>query len=168
MSRSFAVNVGEALHHPGMQIPLALTGSLAGVALSSVRIVEDAEVRFDGTVEAQGTIVTVQGVASAPWVGECRRCLGPTRGEVRVELREVFEESPIEDETHPLADDRIDLGPVVQEAVALALPLAPLCREDCAGPDPDAHPVGVPEGAERSEPVRDPRWAALDELRFDA
>jgi uncharacterized protein len=47
-----------------------------------------------------------------------------------------------------------------------------LCREDCTGPDPDAHPVTtVPDAAESSDdevpPSGDPRWAALDALHFD-
>jgi uncharacterized metal-binding protein YceD (DUF177 family) len=63
---------------------------------------------------------------------------------------------------------------VLREALALALPLAPLCDEACPGPDPDAHPVGTPAEADGEEgvdgvdgPPADPRWSALDALRFD-
>ena len=43
------------------------------------------------------------------------------------------------------------------------------CREDCAGPAPDAFPATVEgeDAADDDEPVRDPRWSALDELRFE-
>ena len=51
------------------------------------------------------------------------------------------------------------------------LPLAPLCGPDCRGPAPEDFPATVEgEGAgegEGDEPAGDPRWAALDELRFD-
>ncbi len=55
------------------------------------------------------------------------------------------------------------------------LPLAPLCREDCAGPDPDRFPTTTEEAheaelaaeAEAAEPAPDPRWAGLDDLRFE-
>lgn len=60
--------------------------------------------------------------------------------------------------------DFVDLGPVVHDAVVLALPLAPLCREDCPGPDPAHFPVVT---ADPSAPPPDPRWSALAELRFD-
>lgn len=72
--------------------------------------------------------------------------------------------------------DSIDLGPVVHDATVLALPLAPLCRPDCAGPDPEQFPVrtpgpddGVADGEdEAAERPIDPRWAALEQLRFDS
>jgi uncharacterized protein len=61
----------------------------------------------------------------------------------------------------------VDLEPVVRDAALLNLPLAPLCRPDCAGPVPDALPVVVEGEGDDDAPARDPRWAALDELRLD-
>ena len=81
-----------------------------------------------------------------------------------VELREVFSDSPVDDDLLSIDGDVIDLEPVVRDAAVLALPVAPLCGEDCLGPDPDHFPVGTGDGAERAV---DPRWSALDELRFD-
>jgi uncharacterized protein len=171
----FTVHVGEALRHPGSRAPLALAGPIPGIALTTVQVPEDAEVRFDGVVEAQGAQVLVQGSVRAPWTGECRRCLRTTSGVVTVELREVFEDQPIEGETFPLLDEQIDLEPVLREAVALGLPLAPLCEEGCAGPDPEGHPVGVADeagagidGEGDDEQPRDPRWDALDQLQFES
>ncbi|MGH9209102.1 MAG: YceD family protein [Acidimicrobiales bacterium] len=169
MRRPFVVNVGEELRHPGTQRPLTLAGTVPRVGLSSSRIVEGTDVHFDGTVEAQGSTVVVQGQARAAWTGECRRCLEPIVGELHVDLREVFEPEPVEGETFPLDDDQVDLEPVMREVLALALPAAPLCGEDCAGPDPDAHPVGGlsdPSGQD-GQAKRDPRWAVLDQLRID-
>ncbi|MBK6439510.1 MAG: DUF177 domain-containing protein [Candidatus Microthrix sp.] len=42
-----------------------------------------------------------------------------------------------------IEDDRIDLTEAVRAAVVLALPMAPLCSDDCMGPDPEAYPVTV-------------------------
>ena len=48
------------------------------------------------------------------------------------------------------------------------LPLSPLCRDECAGPDPQRFPASVVEDPDPdAEPVGDPRWAALSELTFD-
>lgn len=167
----FVVNVGEELRHPGHQTPLVLVGPIPGIALASARVLADADIQFAGTVEAQGATVIVQGAVRATWEGECRRCLEPTGGEIVVELREVFEPEPVEGETFPLDDELIDLEPVLREAVALGLPVAPLCAEDCAGPDPEAHPVGGTEGDDRDgdeQPrERDPRWSILDQLHLD-
>jgi uncharacterized protein len=52
--------------------------------------------------------------------------------------------------------------------VLLALPVAPLCRDDCPGPEPEGFPVEIEsdESTDGDEPSqRDPRWAALDQLR---
>lgn len=164
----FVVHLGEALRTPGAQHDLHLQGHLPGVALSSARVPDDAVVTLDGAVEALGQTVVVQGTARAPWEGECRRCLEATSGELVVDLREVFEPSPVDDETYPIENEQIDLGVVLRELLALVLPLAPLCRDDCPGPDPDDHPVVAADDADGTAPASDPRWGALDQLRFDS
>ena len=55
---------------------------------------------------------------------------------------------------------------MVRDAVLLALPLAPLCGDDCRGPAPEAFPTGVGDD-DRPGPLADPRWAALAELDFE-
>jgi uncharacterized protein len=168
MRNPFLVDVGEELRHPGVRRSLVRSAPLPGVVLSTTRVPDDADVEADLVLEAQGATIIVQGTARAPWVGECRRCLGPTRGEITVDLHEVFEHEPVEGETFPLVGQLVDLAQMLRESLALALPLAPLCSEDCAGPDPDEHPVLVPADGDEAGPPADPRWAALDELRFDA
>jgi uncharacterized protein len=158
----FLVATGELFRHPGARQHLTLAGPVRGLALSTTRLTGD-DVVADVVVEAQGEAVMLTGTVTAAWEGECRRCLERTGGEVTVELREIFEPHPTEGETYPLGRDDLDLEPVLREALALALPLAPVCREDCPGPDPDAHPLRDEDGA----PPADPRWAGLDALRFE-
>jgi uncharacterized protein len=158
----FLIPTAELARRPGAQQRFVATGPLAGVALSSTRLSGD-DVTVDVMVESQGETVTVTGTARGRWVGECRRCLETTGGEVEVPLSEVFEPNPVEGETYPLDPDALDLEPLLREAFALALPLAPLCDESCPGPDPEAHPVVVDD----DEPAADPRWSALDSLHFD-
>ena len=74
---------------------------------------------------------------------------------------------PVDGETYPLEGDEVDLEPVVRDAVLLTLPLAPLCRPDCAGPAPTSSRWSWPARSPADAPTRDPRWAALDELRLD-
>jgi uncharacterized protein len=64
-----------------------------------------------------------------------------------------------------LDGDLLDLEPALRDAVVLALPMSPLCREDCPGlcvecgvPLADAGP-----GHRHDEPA-DPRWAALSQF----
>ncbi|HEY6697907.1 MAG TPA: YceD family protein [Acidimicrobiales bacterium] len=172
MSRPFVVSTGELFRHPGARQQVVLVGPLSGVALSTSRLTDD-DIHADLTLEAQGSTLTVTGRVVARWTGECRRCLATTGGELAIDLREIFEPHPVEGETYRLHADHVDLEPALREALALALPLAPLCDEACAGPDPDDHPVTVEDGDDRPSAngtdgaPPDPRWSALDALRFD-
>lgn len=168
------IAVLDLLRHPGTRRDVHAVLDLSGVGISTAAVTSH-PVEVDAVVEAQGNQVMVSGHVGFEWEGECRRCLELTSAHERAPLREVFEPEPVEGETWPLDGDRIQLEPVVREAVTLALPLAPLCRPDCAGPDPEHYPA-VPRstGPERSgdepgeqAPTRDPRWAALDQLDFD-
>lgn len=176
----FVVDVGDAMKAPGVRQHVVLAGPLRGIALPSARVPEDAEVHVDATVERQGTNVIVEGVARTRWVGECRRCLGQTAGDLEVSFHEIYERRPVhdvsaparsaDDETFFLEDDELDLRPMLIGAITLELPLAPLCSDDCAGPAPDTHPVHTPDqesGEAEGSPARDPRWAPLDQIRFD-
>ncbi|HEX6425420.1 MAG TPA: YceD family protein [Acidimicrobiales bacterium] len=171
MRRPFLVPTGELFRRRGERHRVTLAGPLHGLALSTARLTDD-DVMADLVLEAQGDTVTASGTVTAAWTGECRRCLEPTGGAVVVEVSEVFDPDPVEGETYPLGPEAVDLEPALREALALALPVAPLCDEACAGPDPEAHPVTTaPDPDDGSDgdgaPARDPRWGALDALRFD-
>lgn len=137
--------------------------------------VVDGRVAVDLVIEAVTEGVSATGIVSGEWTGPCRRCLEPIVAPFEAEVHEIFERHPTEGETWPIEDDRIDLAPVVRESALLALPLAPLCGDDCAGPDPQRFPTTVaadpPDPGESGEatapPPPDPRWAALDDLTFD-
>lgn len=173
MSRPFVVSTGELFRHRGARQRVLLAGPLPGVVLSTSRLTDD-NVQADLTLEAQGSAVTVTGRVVGRWTGECRRCLATTEGELEVGVQEIFEPDPVEGETYRLDRDQVDLEPALREALALALPLAPLCDDACSGPDPEVHPVTVEDesegdganGTEGGAPA-DPRWSALDALRFD-
>ncbi len=114
--------------------------------------------------------VTATGHIDLAWEGECRRCLEPVSGRDRVEIMDIYQVGAPEDvdEIVELVDDTIDLVPMVRDAALLGLPHAPLCREDCPGPDPSRYPTlteeQVPEAAASAERPPDPRWAALGGL----
>ncbi len=170
--RHAQLSVVEDLRHPGVQRPVRRVLDLEETGTTTARLSGDGLVDADLVVEAIGDDIVVSGLLRASWVGECRRCLGEVAGELEVPVREVFERRPTEGETYPLRDGTVDLGPMAREAVLLALPLAPLCSAACAGPDPERFPTRTPgdldEGeAGQEERSRDPRWAALDDLRFD-
>ncbi len=110
--------------------------------------------------------VTVTGFIELSWDGECRRCLELVAGTGRVEIMDIYQVGAPDDvdEIVALIDDIIDLVPMVRDAALLGLPLAPLCRTDCAGPDPDRYPALTEEELEAAEKPPDPRWSALSDL----
>jgi uncharacterized protein len=170
-SGPFSVAVTDLLRRPGTRRAVHVAAPVPGLALSSSRVPDGGDVDVDLTLEAiSNHSLTAAGTLRAPWSGECRRCLRPVEGEVVADVLEVFERDPVEGETYPLGADRVDLLPMVRDAVLLVLPLAPLCADDCAGADPDDYPVHAEdeEGGAPEDAPRDPRWAALDDLRFDS
>jgi uncharacterized protein len=171
MTRSvLRIGVMELRRRPGTQHEVQVATPLPGLAITSAQVPEGAEIVVDGTLEAIEGAVTLSGTVTAPWTGECRRCLEPVVGTLEVALSEVFEPHPTDGETYPIEGDEVDLEPVVRDGVLLHLPLAPLCRPDCPGPAPDVFPTIVEADdtdGEDGEPAADPRWAALDQLKFD-
>lgn len=178
-SHPLVVPVLDLLRRPGARKDLVTSVVLDPIVLTGAAVPDGAEVDISLTLEVQGEQLMVSGHVEAPWQGECRRCLDPTEGTVTATIQEVFERDPIDGETWPLAIDRVDLEPVVHEAVLLALPLAPLCAPDCPGPDPERFPALVEGETLDADDVAatdvdgpdaiplDPRWAALDQLHFD-
>lgn len=164
---SLPVAVGDLLAEPGRRREVDGRQVLQDLAVGAGGIADDT-VDLDLLLEAQAGRIMVSGVVRAAWELECRRCLRPVSVPVAPELTEVFEDSPAEGETFPLAGETIDLAPMLREAVLLTLPLAPLCGEDCDGPAEGAY-YGQDTGDddEPEAPRRDPRWAALDDFRPD-
>ena len=107
VSRPFSVPTSELFRQQGVRHPVTIAGRVDDVALSSVRLTGD-DVVADVVLEAHGDTVTVSGTVVAHWVGDCRRCLDETHGDVVVELSEVFEPDPVDGETYGLGRDDID------------------------------------------------------------
>ena len=180
-SNGLRIGVTDLLRHPGERRAVEREVVLPDLAISTAWVPVGEPVVVELEIESLSTELAAYGTVRAPYVGECRRCLRDVRGEVAVDVREIFELHPTEGETYPLGHDVVDLDPMVRDAVLLALPLAPLCGDDCRGPAPDEFPAEVedddaPRGdavaddaapADSEDRPRDPRWAALDQLRLD-
>ena len=142
--------------------PGSLRVELAGVP-------EGAEVDVDVRLESVHEGVLVTGTAAAPVVGECARCLEPLTSEVEANFQELYryEPSPEEDEDDVLLleGDLLDLEPVLRDAVVLALPLAPLCSDDCTGlcPECGVRLADAGPGHQHDDAVL-PEWEALRQL----
>ncbi len=172
--RDLVVGIADLRRQPGTRRRLRRQVVLRGLGVSSAHVPEGEAIGLDLELEALSNGLVATGTVTVPWEGECRRCLQDVRAETVAEVREIFEPSPVEGETYALGDDTVDLEPMVRDAALLALPLAPLCRPECAGPAPDTFPAVVEGDEAPGDPDEagaapaDPRWAALGELRFDS
>lgn len=127
------------------------------------------DLELDGALESVVEGIYAGGTARTHVEGECSRCLDPLEMDLDVRFDELFtypEKVPREIPADERGDivllegDSVDLGPLVYDALVLAIPTTPLCRDDCPGlcaqcgarleDDPDHH-----------HDVVDDRFAAL-------
>lgn len=147
-----------------------------------IEVPEGAPVELELRLESVMEGVLVTGTARASAKGECVRCLEPLEQQLEADFQEMFSypdadgrgrptaepagdaEGSEEDEDRLFIEDGLfDLEPVLRDAVVLALPMQPVCQDDCPGlcsecgarlaDDPDHHHDAV-----------DIRWAALQGL----
>ncbi|MFE9293628.1 YceD family protein [Streptomyces niveus] len=133
-------------------------------------------IRLESVME--GVLVT--GTARATAEGECVRCLEPVRQDVAADFQEMFSYPDADDrgrskQAEPADDaeddeDRLyiedglfDLEPVLRDAVVLALPMQPVCRETCAGLCSECG-IRLDENPDHHHDAVDPRWASLQGL----
>jgi len=161
---------------------IALAPAEVGLELTGVPEGSDVELNLKFESVSEGVLLS--GSATAQVTGECARCLGPVADTLTVSFLELYryhddprhnagrrkkteEEEPADDiEERFLDGDLLDLEPAFRDAVVLALPMSPLCREDCPGLCVEC---GVPlaeAGPGHTHDDRpDPRWAGLTELQ---
>jgi uncharacterized protein len=177
----------------GRQAGTALTQTRTVPAPDNLRleligVPEGADVALEVRFEAVSEGVLATGTAIAPLAGECARCLTPLTSSVTASFQELYlyadgrhdkhdrhdkhekhdrhdEHEEQDDEERHLDGDLLDLESALRDAVVLALPMSPLCREDCPGlcaecgaPLADAGP------GHRHDEAADPRWAGLKQL----
>jgi uncharacterized protein len=139
--------------------PADLHTGMAGVP-------EGSDLRLDVTLESVSDGVLVTAEAAAPVAGECARCLEPVTQTIEVSARELFSyeqgAGDADEDGYALDGDLLDLEPVLRDALVLALPLAPLCRQDCPGLCAECGALLAQVGSEHGhDRAIDPRWAGL-------
>ncbi|HEY9371284.1 DUF177 domain-containing protein [Streptomyces sp.] len=144
-----------------------------------VRVPEGAPVELELRLESVMEGVLVTGTARASAEGECVRCLEPVELDLDVDYQEMFsypasddrgrskavagDEAEDDESMTPLEDGMFDLEPVLRDAVVLALPMQPVCREDCAGLCSECG-INLNDNPGHHHDAVDIRWAALQGL----
>ena len=120
--------------------------------------------RLESVVEG----VLVSGTVISRAEGECARCLTRIEQPVGADVRELFvypdsltAQTMEEDELPVLVGGLIDLEQLVRDEIVTQMPLAPLCRPDCAGLCPTCGERLDDLEPGHSHEILDPRWAAL-------
>lgn len=160
------IDVTAVARRPGVSRRVERHAVVGGLATEAARVGDDPvdlDLRLEGVAEG----VVVSGSVSGAWHAECSRCLETIEGPFDLEVHELYEADPVESETYRLVDDEIDLVPLVRDAVVLTLPQAPLCSDDCRGLCPRCGIDRNHEECDCAETATDPRWDALDQLRFE-
>jgi len=167
----------ELGRRPGLERHLTWTAPApADLGIEVLRVPEGSAVELDLRLEAVVEGVLVTGTANAELTGECVRCLDEISSAITADFGELFvyddedtrslpESLETEDgETSRLEGDLIDLEPVLRDAVVLALPFQPRCREDCPGLCVECGARLADDPGHRHDEQIDPRWAALQSL----
>ncbi|WP_035781292.1 DUF177 domain-containing protein [Arthrobacter sp. H14] len=126
----------------------------------------DLELRLEGVHEG----ILVSGNVTVDVTGECGRCLDPFEYDLEIDVQELFSyedqedlEAEDEEEQRLVENEKIDLEPVLRDAVVTALPFQPVCREDCEGLCSECG-IHLSEDPGHHHEVLDPRWSALQGL----
>ena len=141
-----------------------------GLGSGLVLVPAGADVALDMRFEAVSEGVLVTGSAIAPLTGECARCLDTVTSSTEVSLQELYRylpdpgEDEADDEERFLDGDWLDLEPAFRDAVVLALPLIPVCSDDCPGLCTECGIKLAEAGPDHRHERTDPRWAALQGL----
>jgi uncharacterized protein len=143
----------------------------ADLGVELIGVPAGSEIDLDLRLESVMEGVLVSGTATARLTGECGRCLEPVDDTLTVTLQELFaypesttDETADDEETARMEGDLLDLEPALRDAVVLALPLTPLCREDCSGLCAECGERLDDLPQDHSHDAPDARWSALQDL----
>lgn len=160
---SLVVQLKELIHKPGSMKEVVLEHTLeeaigtevmglpAGTSLSVPTRLESVH---------EGILATAQFTARAS--GICSRCLDEISEEVEIEIQELFLYRPEQDDDFVVEQDRIDLEQALIDSVVPALPLKPLCSDDCLGLCARCGIRMEQDPSHTHEDPIDPRFSALE------
>lgn len=182
----WAVSVAQVASRPGQSKPIdTVFPAPSGIGDDIVGVREGADVRVVGSFDSIVDGLVFTGRIEAPLTAECTRCLKPIdpdwtvnatlffpydapgaddgRGNGEVEI--IAGEDEAED-VYPLSSDGAfaDMESPLRDTLVEALPLQPLCKEDCLGLCPQCG-VDLNKDPDHHHDVTDIRFAALEQFK---
>lgn len=166
--QDFTLSVVDLAGRPGEYKDFVIQRPVDGVRTALATVGDEpvgARLRAESVVE--GILVT--GTVSGTSTLECARCLESFRAPFELEVCELFvapgHEAPDQEDAYTFTGLEIDLEPMIRDAVALTLPLNPVCNETCKGLCAQCGQNLNQAGCGCRDEDTDPRWAALADLR---
>ncbi|HVK77921.1 MAG TPA: DUF177 domain-containing protein [Kofleriaceae bacterium] len=167
--------------------PVFVAEAVQGMPMRDALDGDAAAERDGGAAELElyedGTSVFAHGSITGQVTVACSRCIGPVAIPIDERVRVTFlpaHELPAEPDEEgeegvelasddldvfPYDGETVDLEPLVREQFVLAVPFAPLCREDCAGLCPQCGADRNVAPCQCEKPI-DPRFGPLAGLKL--
>ena len=158
--------------------PLRYAGSLSQQELEfdPRDILIKGKVGINLLVERRGYDVRVRGTLKAQVELTCSRCLEPATIPIASDFDQLYESNAV----HPLSGeialqekdtdigffsgDTIEINDIIREQILLALPMKPICREDCKGLCPHCAKNRNAVDCDCEHLFSDPRLAELSKI----
>lgn len=155
------------------------------IGIDVIAVPEDRGIHIGMRLTSVSEGVLVDAQVSTIAEGECIRCLEPVELPIARNFQELYRYEPekahtkaqrkaaevfedLDEEGGLMMDGEfINLEESVRDAIVLALPINPICAEDCPGLCPRCGVKWSLLGADHRHEEKDPRWAGLSDL-FDA
>ena len=174
-SKDFLLSIHELPRRSGEYRDYHLTRTLNrpfGLDMIAIPANEEVDLTLTATSVDEG--ILIRGRVRSKAVGECARCLSPVELDIDQGFDELYEyeskaaalsEEDVEtDEILMVVEESVDLAIPVRDAVILALPVNPLCEEECPGLCSICGTPWRELDSEHTHEERDPRWKALESL----
>jgi len=135
------------------------------------------KVRIDLLVEKRGYDVLVRGTLKAQAELSCSRCLEPVEVGIASDFDQLYESNAAHRLTGEIAlqekdtdiaffsGNTIEINDIIREQVLLAVPMKPICREDCKGLCPHCGKNMNLNTCDCGNLFSDPRLAELSKIR---
>ena len=129
MVGALVVPVGDLIGSPGKERPFS------GIESVSLRL---GDARIDGPMRVSGKVIGLIDAVEADFSAAatanlaCTRCLTEWEAPITVESKQYFR-TTLDEDGYGIVDDEVDVAAPARDELALALPVAPMCREDCLG-----------------------------------
>lgn len=101
-------------------------------------LIDIPSVTFSGDIKINGTVsltgehsVYIEGEVDFSLKGECTRCCATTEKRFVIGFSESA--SADDEDGYPVKNDTVDLTKIVDDLVAMNIPVSFLCKEDCKG-----------------------------------